>query len=72
MAKTNIQLENHEQRIKELESRDSIVAIRVQNIMEVRLPAIEASIQALSVKITFMTGLNIAAIATAVVINNTI
>lgn len=69
MTQTRIQLENHETRLKELESHDGKTLDKVQQILEIRLPAIEQSIESLSVKVTNMTALNFITIVIGVIIS---
>ncbi len=69
MTLTKVQLENHETRIKELESHDGKTLDKVQQILEVRLPSIERSIESLSVKVTNMTALNFITIVIGVILS---
>lgn len=69
MTHTNVILENHEQRIKELESHDANTMSRVADILEKQLPEIKTSIASLSVKITNMSVLNVGAIIGGIIIN---
>lgn len=69
MTQTKVTLENHELRIKELESHDSKTMERVADILERQLPEIKTSIASLSVKITNMSVLNVSAIIIGIIIN---
>lgn len=69
MTHTSVTLENHEQRIKELESHDANTMGRVADILEKQLPEIKTSIASLSVKITNMSVLNVGAIIMGIIIN---
>ena len=62
MTQTKVTLENHEQRIKELESHDGNMMKKVEQILEIRLPAIENKLEKLDTKITIIAALNIGAI----------
>ena len=72
MTHTSVTLENHELRIKELESHDTKTMERVADILEKQLPEIKTSIASLSVKITNMSVLNVGAIIMGIIINKII
>ena len=65
-------LTNHEARIQSLETNEDRTMNRVADILEKQLPEIKQSITALSVKITTMSALNVAAIVMGVIINRLI
>jgi hypothetical protein len=62
MTSTNVRFENHESRLRELESHDGNMMKKVEQILEVRLPSIETKIEKLDTKITIIAALNIGAI----------
>lgn len=62
MTSTQVRFENHESRLRELESHDGNMMKKVEQILEVRLPSIETKIEKLDTKITIIAALNIGAI----------